>query len=213
VATSRPTELFVDTADVVLDAVSDPAVGVAWREPSGLEDQTVGGLAGHLARAGGWVVAEYLALGPPEGPLTFDSAADYYAAILGRVTDADHKAVRDRGAAIAAQGQSHVVETLRERLGTLRVELPRLADDQPISVIGGFSLRLRDYLSTRLIEQVVHLDDLARSIGRDPWPVDPEAMTLVLDVGVEIGRRRHSDTAMLRALYRVGNADRTLPVL
>jgi hypothetical protein len=209
----RLSHVFLSTADVVLDAVGDDAVGAAWEQPSVLEEQTVGGLAGHLARAGGWVVADYLGAGVPDGPPTFDSAAAYYAALLGATTEEQHQAIRARGAAIAAEGQSHAVSTLADALQRLHAELPSVPDEQLIAVIGGVVLRFDHYLATRLVEQVVHLDDLARSIGRDPWPVPEEAVAVALSVGVDLGRRRFGDAAIVRAVYRAGFADAALPVL
>jgi hypothetical protein len=124
-----------------------------------------------------------------------------------------HRAVRDRGAAIAAEGQAAVVATLTERLAQLGPQLTALPDAHLVAVINGAVLRLADYLTARLVEQVVHLDDLARSLGRDPWAVHPEAMDLVLQVGLDVGCRAHSPAAVLRALYRNGYAGAVLPVL
>lgn len=72
-------------------------------------------------------------------------------------------------------------------------------------------MRLDDYLETRLVEQVVHLDDLARSLAVDPWPVVPAAESLVLRCGTEIGRLRSGGPAMIRALFR--DRPEPLPVL
>jgi hypothetical protein len=82
--------------------------------------------------------------------------------------------------------------------------MPRSASEERRS-------RLDDYLLTRLVEQVVHLDDLARSLGVEPWPNAPEAQALVISCGAEIGRRRFGDAAMIRALYRADVG--VLPVL
>jgi hypothetical protein len=79
-------------------------------------------------------------------------------------------------------------------------------------VFAGKVMRLDDYLATRIVEQVVHLDDLARSLNIDPWPNPPGAEAIVIQFGAEVGRLRHGGTAMLRALYR-GEPDPALPVL
>ncbi|MEY2569773.1 MAG: hypothetical protein QOE63_123 [Acidimicrobiaceae bacterium] len=207
------TELFLDTADVVLAAISEPEVASAWRAGCALEEQTIGGLAAHLARGGVWAVGDYLDSGVPDRPITYDSAGEYHAELVS-VADAEmHRAIRDRGATIAADGHGAVVAMLTTRLAGLRTQLGALPGDHRVAVIGGVVLRLDDYLTTRLVEQVVHLDDLARSLGREPWAVHPEAMQLVLDVALEIGTRLHSSTAMLRAFYRNGYATAALPVL
>ena len=70
-------ELYLTVADVVVEAVAAPEVGAAWDKPSVLEDQTIGGLAGHLARGGVWLVGEYLDAGVPNGPITRESAGGF----------------------------------------------------------------------------------------------------------------------------------------
>jgi hypothetical protein len=206
--------LFLDGAHVVLDAVADNAVGLAWDTASTLEGQAVSGLAGHLARGGVWVVGEYLDGAVPTGAPDFDSATDYYAVATGRLTAADHRAIRERGASIAAVGHGALVTVLAERLAALEPRLRSEPGDRLVAVIGGRTIRLDEYLVTRLVEQIVHLDDLARSVGRaQGWPVAPEAEALVIAVGADIGRRRVGGAAMTRALYRAGFAEGTLPVL
>ena len=195
-------ELFVETAHHVLDAISDDSVGRAWDEPSVLDQQTVGGLAGHLARGGVWVVDDYLDADLPDVARA-ESAADYYARATGFLTSDDHRAIRERGAQIAADGQRKVSDSLRERLEALTARLQREPSDRDVVVAGGAAIMALDlYLETRLLEQVVHLDDLARSVAREPWPVPPEAQSLVIHLGVDIGRIRSGATEMIRALYR-----------
>ena len=72
-------------------------------------------------------------------------------------------------------------------------------------------MRLDDYLVTRLVEQVVHLDDLARSLGVESWPVPDDHVKLVLETATRTGLRRFGAAAMLRALYRDDTT--ALPVL
>ncbi len=82
-----------------------------------------------------------------------------------------------------------------------------------MQVFAGLVLPLGEYLATRLVEQTVHLDDLARSVGREPWPLPDAATELVCAVGLEVAQRRFGGTALLRALYRQGFAEAVLPVL
>ena len=69
-------DLFLANAAVVLAAVSDPAVANAWDDDSILEGQTIGSLAGHLARGSVWVVGDYLDPDPPDRPVDFEIAAE-----------------------------------------------------------------------------------------------------------------------------------------
>jgi len=205
--------LFLAGARVVATAIADPSVAGAWDQPSVLEEQLVSGLAGHLARGGVWAVADYLDGGTPAGPVNFQSAGHYFARMVSAASADSNRAIRERGAAVASVGQEELVRTLNERLDALEPRLLALEPDQLITVIGGTVMRLGDYLTTRIVEQTVHLDDLARSVGRDPWPLPSGAEGLTIAVGVEIARRRSGATAVVRALYRQGFADASLPVL
>lgn len=208
--------LFLAGAAVVADAIGDPAVGAAWDRPSVLEGQLVSGVAGHLARGAVWVVEEYLGSGDGPGPADppdYVSAGDYYASLAESATEEMHRGVRERGAAVAAVGQQALVAEVRRRIAALGELLGRVPPDHVMSVIAGRRIRLGDYLVSRMVEQAVHLDDLARSVGRDPWPLPPGLLDAVIAVGTEVARRRHGDDAVLRALYRRGFAGAVLPVL
>jgi len=207
-------QLFLDGADVVAGALAEAVVAEAWDQPSALEDQSVGGLAGHLARGGVWVVSDYLEDGNAAGPVDFESAAQYFAVLMATLTPDDDRAIRDRGAALAALGHRELTAMLSQRLVVVRSTLGALSPDHQIRVAGGSKvMRLEDYLVTRVVEQTVHMDDLARSIGCEPWPMPDGAERLTITVGAEVGALRSGPSAMVRALYRRGFADGALPVL
>ncbi len=203
-------DLFLENAAVVLSAVSDQRVADAWNEPSVLEGQTVGSLVGHLGRGAVWVVGDYLEVDAPERPVDFETAAEYFAVVASLLTDEDHAAIRERGAVVAADGHAHIVARLSSGLDELQHLLPGEPRDRLVSVYASRVMRLDDYLETRLVEQVVHLDDLARSLRIGPWTIAPGAEALVVGCGAEIGRLRHGG-AMIRTLFRGEGG--TLPVL
>ena len=205
-------EQFLQGASVVLSAVSDPRVAAAWDEASVLEGQTVGGLAGHLARGGVWVVGDYLDGELPSTAVDFETATDYYAEVARTLTAADHVAIRARGATVAAAGPVAIAEQLATRLDALRTRLPAEPPERVLAVFAGNVMPLDEYLVTRIVEQVVHLDDLARSIDAEPWPDPPGAADVVIACGTAVGRRNSGDTAMVRALFR-GDTTGVLPVL
>jgi hypothetical protein len=211
IAAADVINVFLDGAKVVVAAISDGSVAAAWSEPSVLEEQTVCDLCGHLAR-GTWVVGEYLAAGQPTKALDFHSAAEYFAVLSDRATPEFHRANREREARLRPDSHHELVVMLSERLTGLGDQLRSGPPDRLVAVFAGLVIRLSDYLMTRIVEQVVHLDDLARSVGHDPWPM-PSADQLIVVLGAEVGLRRFGPTAMIRALYRHGFADATLPVL
>jgi hypothetical protein len=204
-------DVFLQGASVVLRAIEDPIVAEAWDRASVLEEQQVSGLAGHMAR-GIWIVGEYLAVPPPAGPPNFNSAAEYFSVLSDAATEEVHRASRAREAGLIPVGHAQLVATLATRLEGLGEDLRRSPVDRLVAVFAGLVIRRNDYLVTRIVEQVVHLDDLARSVGRHPWPT-PAADELVIALGAEVGFKRRGATAMIRALYRAGFADTTLPVL
>jgi hypothetical protein len=205
-------EVFLASAGVVRDAIADDAVGRAWNEPSVLAEQTVGGLSGHLARGGVWVVDDYLNAELPDAPRA-KSAAVYFAQSAEFLNADDHRLIRERGAQVAAVGHRDLCASLAQRLDALTPRLRAEPADRIIGVAGGVAVMTLDaYLETRIVEQVVHLDDLARSLDRDPWPVPPAAQNLVLHIGVDVALLRNDPTAVLRALYRT-RLDPVFPVI
>ncbi len=138
----------------------------------------------------------------PEIP---SSAAEYFIRGLGDVdpiSDELHRAVRERGEQAGAIGPTALadeVRTIRHRLAERFATEPA---DRLVSVFQGLSMRLDDYLETRIVELVVHLDDLAASADLRPPRVPKQAETLVLRTLVEIATARHGASVMIRALAR-----------
>jgi hypothetical protein len=190
---------FLAGAHAVLAALSDPAVAAAWDQPSVLADQTVGSLVGHLARGGVWVVGDYLDLDPPPAA-TFATTAAYCAQVAD-LDDADHRAIRDRGAALAERGPDGVVGELAARLPALEARLAAEPADRLLPVFGG-GMALDAYLGTRLVEQVVHLDDLGRSVPGLAAPDLDHLRAVVAALGTEVAVARHGAEAVVRHLFR-----------
>jgi len=192
---------FLGGARVVVAAISSTAVAAAWDAPSVLADQTVGGLAGHLARGSVWVVGEYLDQPEPDAAI-LDSADHYFETFMTTADASSNRAIRERGAAVAAAGPDAVTAHAAAALAALEVRLPAERPDRRTVVAGGATMRLDDYLLTRIVEQVVHLDDLARSVGRDGFPTPYDNVRLALATGAWAGLRRFGAASMIRALFR-----------
>jgi hypothetical protein len=171
----------------------------------------VADLAGHLAR-GTWVIGEYLDQELPTKTPDFLTAAEYFAVLCDRATEDTYRAQREREASLVPATQEALVRELKGRLAGLEERLRSGSADRPVAVFAGLVIPLSEYLLTRIVEQVVHLDDLARSIGREPWRF-PNSEAMVIALGSDIGLRRRGPTAMIRALYRNGFDEGVLPVL
>lgn len=205
-------ELFVTGARCVLRELRGDDVAAAWDSPSILEGQTVASLAGHLARGAVWAVDDYLSAESAPAPLNCHSASEYFRTILDAATAEDHQAIRDRGAAVAAVGHAALVEQLDARLSALEVRLSNTDPTTPVAVAGGRVMRLGDYLETRIVEQVVHLDDLDRSLGRGPCDYPAAGRALCIETGIAIAVDRNGAPAVVRSLFRETAAS-ILPVL
>jgi hypothetical protein len=197
---------FLEAGRVAADLLGRPEVAARWDGPSRLEHFSMWGLAGHLVRAVGSVEI-YLDRDEPSDDEPGVDATGYYRAALGAGGPVDlgsdlHVAVRQRGEETAAEGYDALradLDGLLARLGErLRFE-PRT---RRIRVLHGLVLPLDDYLITRIIELLVHTDDLAVSADLTPPEPPPEAAGVAIAMLVDLACLRHGDLAVLRALTR-----------
>ena len=77
----------------------------------------------------------------------------------------------------------------------------------------GFAISLDDFITSRILELVVHCDDLAYSVDI-PTPVFPAAaVETVVDLLTRIAVRRHGAVDVLRALSRAERAPASIAAL
>jgi uncharacterized protein (TIGR03083 family) len=186
----------------MVEALSDPAVAHRWKEPSALEGYTIGGLAAHTARSIRTVVM-YLEGPEPGGALI--NPAEYFLNGLGDDDPVDsdlHRSIRQRAVDVAAAGPAQLMDSASSDLAVLTKRLAT-TPERAVEVFGGAAMALSDYLVTRLVEIVVHLDDLAHSIGDDLPPPPGDAIDLTLATLFEIAVARSGANAMMRSLSRV----------
>ncbi|MFB4280945.1 MULTISPECIES: maleylpyruvate isomerase N-terminal domain-containing protein [unclassified Nonomuraea] len=206
---SRQSYLLAAASAVSL--LRDPAVAASWDKPSALMEFSVAGLAGHLAhqlvRVGDVLVPN----GDAQEPITL---LDHYSRSPWVQAGLDHESnlsVRRGGEAAAAAGPSVLVERAQALLELQSAALTAEPADRVVHLPwSGWSLRLDDFLLTRLVELVVHADDLAASVGVET----PELPTSVIDPVVELLARlavhRHGPTAVIRTLSRAERAPATI---
>lgn len=193
---------YLAVAEVALDLLAAPEVEAAWDQPSALAGWRVSGLCGHLARAL-ITVEHYLdADAWPQGEML--TPGGYYAAAVNSADlDSDlHRAIRQRGDEMASAGLSSLREAIASSAARLRARLGSEPADRKVAVLAGIVLKLDDYLATRLVELVVHSDDVAFSVGIDTPSFPPAAYDIVTQVLCEVARVRHGDLAIVRALTR-----------
>jgi hypothetical protein len=193
---------FLDTAEAVSVLLRSPALAKRWERPSALDRFRVSGLAGHLARAV-LNVDRWLAEPPPAGRPVVD-AVTYFLAGAGpapHLDDAVPLRIREVGEREAAEGPDALAEAFDAARARLAARLPGMPLDRPVGVFTHV-LPLDQCLLTRLVELVVHLDDLAVSLEVPTPSVPAEATDAVTGCLTRLAVARHGCLPVLRALAR-----------
>jgi Mycothiol maleylpyruvate isomerase N-terminal domain len=206
-------DAFVEAAASAAGLLRDPAVAASWDSASVLNEFSVAGLAGHLARQ---VLAVPRVL---EQPVPADqpvSLADHYARVSwidAALDDEANTEIRRGGEdeAAAAGGAAALAAATGAAVETLRMTLPaepagRLVRPSWVS----WTLGLDDFLITRMMEIAVHSDDLALSVGVVTPALPSAVLDPVLSLLSGLAVRRHGPTAVLRALSRSERAPATI---
>ena len=193
---------FPVAATVALELIQRDEVRDRWLRPSVLPKMSVGTLACHLGRQ---VVraAELLEAGTDVPPL--ESVDEHYRRAAWVMSTSPDDPPNDRSAddAEAALGAAALAGRSGRALDTVRRQLAEgTARDVIVVPWQGWSLRRDDFLLTRMLEIVVHTDDLALSVSiRTPeFPADVFAP--VRDLLVRLAVQRHGQSAVISALTR-----------
>ena len=206
--------IFLEAARSAVRLLEEPEVAERWVTPSVLVGYTVGGLAAHLGRAVS-TPSGYLDQDDGDvGALPTTDAADYFLQALGDHDPVDsdlHAAVRQRSDDMAASGPLAVIDAIHAALQSLAGRLAVEPEDRVVVVFGGTSMRLDDYLETRIVELAIHSDDLLASCpGIGPVPLPGPAWALAGRVIAELAARRVGDRQFALGLSREERAQRPL---
>ncbi len=201
----RVVKAFVLAGEAAVAVVRSSEVAAAWEAPSALAGYRVGELAAHslLATARLEVV---LGEDPPASGTVVDLPGFYGSNRVDDPSDTEaghHPFIRAMAADAAGRGATAVADELLAVLDRLR---PTLADEDPARLVPVLNVRdgatpLLDYLRTRVVELVVHGDDLAVSVGL-PYEAPAAAVDVTLGVCLELSRARSGDLAVVRAFVR-----------
>jgi len=202
---------FLAAARIAGDLVRRPAVTARWGEESACAGMSVGGLACHLGSQID-LAARLLRAGPSE--LTPIPLAEHYARAAWVRSGPDDEAnvgIREGSDELAQSGPEALATLVEARLEALPGVLAAVGPDTPVLIPWqGWALTARDFLVTRLMETVVHSDDLAASV-RVPTPDFPDSVVgPVLDLLTGLALRRHGATALVRTLARPQRAPATV---
>jgi Mycothiol maleylpyruvate isomerase N-terminal domain len=197
---------FLTASASSLHLLGLPEVAARWAAESVLPKMSVGALACHLGRQ----VARAAELLAEESELpALVSAEEHYrrAAWVTSTSPDDPANDRSLDDEEALLGPTALLSRTASALESVR---SLLADGGARDVVPvpwqGWSLSRADFLLTRLVETVVHADDLAVSVGV-PTPEFPEdVFGPVRDLLIRLAVRRHGQSAVIGALAR---AERT----
>jgi uncharacterized protein (TIGR03083 family) len=202
IALSGVRRSYLSTVDIALELLRDPAVEPAWDEPSGLPGWMISGLCGHLARSITNVERYLDSDVEPHGEVV--GAGRYYALVVDN-SDLDselHRTIRQRGDETAARGYAALLDLTGRSADHLRERLVREPKDRVLAVFKGVVLSLDDYLATRIVELLVHIDDLAVGLGLAVPELPSDALEIAIESLIDTARERHGDLAIVRALTR-----------
>lgn len=190
---------FFDSYISLGPLIGSPELEARWDDESVLKDFSIRGLAGHLVRAG-WAVLDYLAAEvPDEDPI---AAPEYYERVLASMGTEEHEQVRTKGEAFSGDSVAGLRQRYADACTKLDSALGSEADGRKLRVFGGHVMFLEDYLETRIVEVLVHADDLTVSLGVSLPDLPAEAFELAIDHLVDVARLQHGDRAVLVALSR-----------
>jgi hypothetical protein len=206
------TGIYLAAAEVAAGLIGDPLITARWSEPSALTEFAVSGLAGHLARQVIMVPALLNREIPPDPEVI--GVLDHYARVPwvdAALDDEANVSVRRTSDAEAADGPAALARRTTEAITQLTTRLPAEDPRRPVYLPWtGWALTLEDFLTTRVLEIVIHADDLAVSIGAAGPDMPDEATDTVLVLLTRLAVRRHGTAAVLRALSRKERAPATI---
>lgn len=197
------TDAVLGSARVVRDLALAQPVRDRWSDESACAGMSIGGLAHHLA---GQATALVRLL--PEEPDDSDliPVREHYRRAAWANSGPDDEAnvsIREGADQQAADGYDALAERLDGDLAALPAALGQVTDETPVLVPWqGWSLTAHDLAVTRLMEMMVHADDLAASIDRPTPDFPDEAVRVVLALLTQVALDRHGQAALVRTLSR-----------
>ncbi len=201
----RPDRLdtaFVSAAVISLDLIRSPEIAGHWLKPSLLPKMSVGALACHLGRQS-VRVAELLLVATDVPPL--DSAEAHYSSAAWVTSSSPDDPPNDRSTDVAeaALGAAALDQRVTKALESARGMLSA-GDARDVVLLPwqGWSLRRDDFLLTRLLEIVVHTDDLALSIDVLPPTLPDDVLMPVLELLTRLAIGQHGQSAVISTLTR-----------
>jgi hypothetical protein len=205
-------DAFLSSAATAATLLREPALAARWSEPSALSDFSVAGLARHLANQ----VTHSVPLLTADPGASAVPILEHYTRntwVTSGIDGRDNIAIRRKGEADAA---ATTPQDLADEVDAALAQLRRVVPAQPPDRVVDFrawGLTVDDFLLTRLMELVVHVDDLAVSLGVPTPELPPAATEAAIGLLSQVAVWRHGPLAVVRALARRERAPETIAAL
>ena len=201
---------FLAATDHVISIVSRDDVAAAWYQPSALPEWNLGGLVAHLASQP-LIALDLLRGEPSPEAIALDEHYARSAWVWGALDDDVNVSIRSGSDERAEAGRDPVLAAVV----AARAALPDvLADQHPDWAVlipwTGWALRRDDFLTGRMMEIVVHGEDVAASVGFTSPPLPDDVLSPVVALLTRLAVRRHGQGAVVSALSRAERAPRTI---
>lgn len=197
------TATFLDSARTAAALLTSDDVRVRWDAESSCAGMTVGGLAFHLSGQAGNAVRLVSAAPSDEPPIAVEEHYRRAAWVHTGLEEDANAGIRTSANTEADSGFEEMRAKVAADLDALPAVLAAVSDTDPVLIPWqGWSLTAHDFLVTRLMEMLVHSDDLAASLDVPTPPFPDEAVRLVLGLLTSVAVERHGQTALVRALSR-----------
>jgi hypothetical protein len=185
-------------------------VEAAWTAPSALARMSRGAVAAH-AVTGVLRLEQQLGEDEPSERRRVETSEFYGPNRMTGPEDDDplFVALREGAEKLAARGQDAVLEQCARSLAALRELLPRSAAARAISLlrVPDGQVPLSNYLRTRILEVIVHGDDIVASVPEWSGPEPPAgAVRVCLGVCLELAEARAGGMEALRSFTRAERA-------
>jgi hypothetical protein len=195
---------FLSCASVALELASHDAIAAAWSDESSCDGMSVGGLTHHLLQQLVHCATGLSEPAPADAPVI--GLLDHYAQAPWVATSREggieeDQNAKDNGAAQA--GPEAVLDAGRRALADLPELFAQRREPDVIHIPWqGWSLATPDFLTTRMMELVVHGDDLASSVDLPTPEHEPTVVAVVLGLLGDVSLARHGQVELVRALSR-----------
>jgi hypothetical protein len=201
---------FIRTGMDFVELARQPEVAAKWNEPSALERMSVGAVAAH-----GLGLLEHILNDcerPEPATPRFLGTVEYSRpARLDRREDlaSEGHAMLINGAERQAEaGPKHVADAAAGWVEQLKWVLPAMSPDKHVYLprLPPMAGSLAMLLANRTVELIVHMDDLAVSVGLPTPPITPEAAAMAFSVLVPVARKMNTDLEVIRVMARAERA-------